>query len=339
MKWILALLTIGIISTSCLAQPATTTPAQTLQQQAAQAQSLYEKHSYAEAAAILEKLSIDPLITALPEWPEALYNLACYQALEGKPAQALATLKQATELGSLVSVDHIREDSDLYSLLNDPQFQELLARLTKQYALWTDDPAIATPYKPVLTEDEKVAGLSKFWSEARFNFPFFSRLLELDWDRQYMEYLPEVRAAQTTADYYRVMMRFAATLRDGHTGIWPPKEINNSYNDLPMGTQLIEDKVLVTEVIDPALAAQGIKVGTEIVAIDGQPVREYAESVIAPYVSSSTPQDRSNRIYNDELLRGPKANPVRLTIRNANGETRYRLCAPLLRTHLKMHLA
>lgn len=99
MKWILALLTIGIISTSCLAQPATTTPAQTLQQQAAQAQSLYEKHSYAEAAAILEKLSIDPLITALPEWPEALYNLACYQAYRGQTRSGARDVKASNRIG------------------------------------------------------------------------------------------------------------------------------------------------------------------------------------------------------------------------------------------------
>lgn len=334
MKWILALLITGILSTSTLAQPGTTTPERTLQQQWAQEKSLYEKHSYAEAAAILEKLSAVPQIATLPDWPKALYSLACAQALAGQPALALATLKQSFDLGvgTFIGADFIRNDADLISLHNDPQFQELLARLTKQNAFWMDDPAIATPYKPVLAEDEKVAGLSKFWSEARFNFPFFSRLPDMDWDRQYMEYLPQVRAAQTTADYYRVMMRFAASLRDGHTNVYPPHELRDSYDDPPMDTQLIEDKVLVTEVVDPALAAQGIQVGTEIVSIDGQPVREYAESAIAPYVSGSTPQDRNNRTYGFMLLRGPKDIPVRLTVRDASGETKtvsvHRYCEP-----------
>ncbi|MGA2752514.1 MAG: hypothetical protein ABSE53_02015 [Terracidiphilus sp.] len=221
MKCLLALLIICSVSIPCLAQPATTTPEQTLQQQSAQAKSLYEKHSYAEAAAILEKLAADPQITALPDWANALGHLCDYQALAGRPAQALATLQQAiklaNDLGFHVSVDDVRGDADLISLHNNPQFQGLLSRMSaedallkKQAALWQDDPAIATPYKPVLTEDEKVAGLSKFWSEARFNFPFFARVPDVDWDRMYMDYLPQVRAAQTTADYYRVMMRFAA---------------------------------------------------------------------------------------------------------------------------------
>lgn len=96
----------------------------------------------------------------------------------------------------------------------------------------------------------------------------------MDWDRQCVEYLPQVRATQTAADYYRVMMRFAASLRDGHAGIWPPKKLNDAFNS------------------DPVLAAQGIRIGAEIASVDGQPVREYAESTVAPYVSSSTSQDR-----------------------------------------------
>ena len=333
MKWILAILTALILSTSSLAQPATTTPEQALQQQMAQARSLSEKHSYADAAAILEKLSVDPQITALPEWPVALYNLARDQALVGQPAQALTTLKQAIELatdfGFHISADQIRADPDLVSLHNDPQYQELLARMTekdasfkKQEALWQDDPAIATPYKPVLTEDEKVAGLSKFWSEARFNFPSFARLPNLDWDRQYMEYLPQVRAAQTTTDYYRVMTRFAASLHDGHTSIWLPAELNDTFSAAPLlSTQLIEDKVLITGVYDPALEAQGIRVGTEIISIDDKPVREYAESV-APYAIGFTTQDRINRTYGFMLLQGPKDTPVRLSLRDASGDNK-----------------
>lgn len=333
MKWILALLAACLIPTFSLAQSAVANPEQTLQQQAAQAMSLYEKHAYAEAAATLEKLSADPQIAALPAWPDTLYNLACDQALAGRPAQALATLKQAIDLRAFVSADHVRDDADLVSLHNDPQFQELLARLTKREALWKDDPAIATHYKPVLTEDEKIAGLSKFWSEARFNFPFFESLPEVDWDRLYMDYLPQVRAARTTADYYRVLMRFAAALRNSHTNVYVPDELRDTfYSKVAFSTQLVEDKVLVTEVYDSALAALGISAGAEIVSIDGQPVREYAESAIAPYISSSTSQDRNIRIYRYFLLRGPREVPVQLTLRDASGQTKsvsvHRYCEP-----------
>jgi C-terminal processing protease CtpA/Prc len=318
MKCCIALLALCLATSYSHAQSTTLSPSQTLQQQAALAQASYNKHAYAEAAALLEKLSADPQITTLSDWPNDLYNLACYQALEGKPALAILTLKQFVDLGTTVPVEDIRKDPDIVSLHGDPQFQELLARMAKAEALWKDDPSIATPYKAVLTEDEKVAGLSKFWSEARFNFPFFSRLPDLDWDREYVDYLPQVRAAQTTADYYRVMQRFAATLHDGHTGVWPPDDV--AFSEVGFGTQLIENKVLITAIYDPALEAKGIHVGTEIVSVDGQPVREYAESAVAPYVIGFTLQDRNTRTYGYDLLRGPRKLPVQLVIQNEQGE-------------------
>jgi C-terminal processing protease CtpA/Prc len=344
MKWVITLLATCLVSIATLAQSAATTPEQTLQQQTIQAKSLYEKHAYAEAAAIIEKLSADPQITTLPEWINAFSSLPDYQALAGQSTQAILTIEKIVQLtnnlGFHFSADDLSKDDDLASLHNDPRYWELLARLAKndaiwkkRAALWQDNPAIATPYKPVLTEEEKVAGLSKFWSEARFNFPFFVRVPDVDWDRLYMEYLPQVRAAQTTADYYRVMMRFAASLRDGHTNVYPPKELNDTFNgNVALGTQLVHDMVLVTGIYDPALAAQGIRVGAEILSIDGQPVREYAESAVAPYVSSSTPQDRNNRIYGYMLLRGPKDVPVRLTLQDESAKTLsvsvHRYCEP-----------
>jgi C-terminal processing protease CtpA/Prc len=322
MKCLLALLPLCLVATFGLAQSPINSPAQALKQQWAQAHSFYKSHSYAEAEAVLNKLSADSRITTLPNWPDALYDLACYQALEGKHVQSLLSLEQAVDLGTSITVDHIREDSDLSSLHDDPAFQATLSLLSQRTAFWYDDPAIASPYKPVLTEDEKIAGLSKFWSEARFNFPFFSRLPDLNWDREYMDYLPQVRAAQTTADYYRVLMRFAATLRDGHTNIYLPGKLSSLYGNVAFDTQRIEDKVLVTHIYDPELLTQGVRVGSEIVSIDDQPVREYAESIVAPYVNGFTAQDRNNRLYGNELLKGPVATPVRLTLVDASGETR-----------------
>jgi C-terminal processing protease CtpA/Prc len=200
-------------------------------------------------------------------------------------------------------------------------------------ALWTDNPTIASPYKSDLSEDEKVAGLSKFWSEARFNFPFFDRVPGLDWDRLYMEYLPQVRAAQTTAEYYRVLMRFAAALHDGHTEVHPPDELREVfYSSVPLETALVEDKVLITTVYDPALEAEGAQVGTQIVSINEQPVREYAEHFVAAYASGSTSQDRETRTYGYMLLQGPKSEAVRLVVQDVAGEKKsisaHRYCEP-----------
>jgi C-terminal processing protease CtpA/Prc len=333
MRLIALLLSACLAARFCPAQSSARTPEQTFHEQTQQADALYQKHAYAEAAAILERLSNDPQITALPAWPSVLDELASCQALAGEPKKALLTLQQLADQVIILNVDQLRNDPDLASLHADPDFQAFIAKMARQAAVWKDDPAIASPYKPELTEDEKIAGLSKIWSEAHFNFPFFGRLPDTDWDRLYLDYLPQVRSAQTTADYYRVLRRFVAALRDGHTEIWPPKELNDSFfASPPMSTQRIEDKVLITEVYDPALEAEGVTVGTEIVSINDKPVQEYAESDVAPYASGSTVQDRDNRTYGYMLLQGAKGEPIRLTLRGADGVTKSiivnRYCGP-----------
>lgn len=318
MKIYAVVLAFCLISTACLAD---TVPEQVLHDRAVEMFDLYKKHDYPSAAAILENLATNPEITAQPDWPGQLYNLACLQALEGERDKAIATLQQVADMGDVVP-DQIAKDADLSSLHGDPRYEAILARLQQEEVFWGDTPAIATPYKPVLPDDEKVAGLSKFWSEAKYNFAFFDRMPSFDWDGLYMAYLPKVRAARTTADYYRVMMRFASELRDGHTDVEPPKELFDAFYARPaFRATLIEDKVLVTDIYDPALSQKGIAVGDEVLSIDGIKVRDYAQQRVAPQTGGFAPQDRTVRIYHYGLFAGPVAVPLHLVLKSADGQT------------------
>ena len=307
-----------LASSACLAD---TIPEQVLHDRAMQMVDLYNKHDYLGAAAILEKLEADPKITSLPAWPSQLFNLARLQALAGERDKALATLAQVVDMGG-IAPEQVTEDQSIVSLHGDPRYEALVARLKHEAVFWSDTPAIATPYKPVLSDDEKVAGLSKFWSEAKYNFAFFDRMPNLDWDGLYMAYLPKVRAARTTADYYQVMMRFAAELRDGHTDVDPPKEIwDDVYARPAFRATLIDDKVLITDLYDPALPQKGIAIGDEVLSIDGIKVRDYAERRIAPQTGGFAPQDRTVRVYHYGLFAGPLSRPLHLVLQSADGQT------------------
>ncbi|MDD1748407.1 MAG: S41 family peptidase, partial [Methanothrix sp.] len=125
-----------------------------------------------------------------------------------------------------------------------------------------------------------------------------------------------------TRDYYRVMMQLAPLLRDGHTNIYPPKDLfEDFYARPPLRTERLAGKVYITRVASASLA-QRIHVGDEITAIDGIPVERYANEQVAPFVSSSTPQDREVRMYTYQLLSGDAKQPVRLTLRSAEGTIR-----------------
>ena len=317
MRCLIALISACVLSSAMWAS----TPGERLSEQVVQANALADRHAYSEAAAVLEQLGSDIEITTLPNWPDTLYARARYEALAGYLDKAMKTLEYAADLEVLPLGDDLANQAEFSALRDRPEFKALIARLQREAALWKDSPALATPFKPVLSEEEKVAGLSKIWSEARLNFPFFGRI-DVDWDAEYMAFLPQVRAAKNTEDYYRVLARFVAILRDGHTRLVAPKELNERlYAVAPLTTRLVEGKVIATEVEDPSLAAQGVVPGTELVTIDGRSVFEYAKAEVEPYVFGFTPQDRAWETYWFELLRGPLDKPLNLSFRLAEGKT------------------
>lgn len=251
-----------------------------------------------------------------------LYNAASSAALAGRKDEAFKYLEEAAARG-FHDAAQMEKDADLVSLRADPRWQAALKRAQSNAALnkalW-ESTALRTPYSANLTDEEKVAGLSKLWSEAKFGFVNFDLVPGLDWDAQYLAFLPRVRQTKGTLEYYRVLEEFMAKLRDSHTNITFPKELfDEVYARAPLRTRLVEDKVLVTRVLDEKLKAEGVMAGLEVVAVDGVPVRQYAEERLMPHISASTRQDMEVRAYDYGLLRGSSKSPVELTFRDAGG--------------------
>lgn len=171
--------------------------------------------------------------------------------------------------------------------------------------------------------DQKVWGLMTVWATAKYNFPFFDRRPELDWDAKAREYIPRVVAAPDREAYYRVLMEFAALLEDGHTGVNPPGwPIPPGTDKPPLELQVVEAKVVVARVGDTEEnATQRIRPGLEVIEVDGRPVRAYFADHVLRYESRGTPQaDDSIELWH--LLDGPKGSTVELTVKAINGVTR-----------------
>ncbi len=255
---------------------------------------------------------------------DVLYNAACSLALAGKTEDAFAHLQQLAQRGYF-NADHLKQDTDLNSLHGDARWQSLVQKVTAnaqaQKQLW-DNPALKTPYKENLSDEEKIAGLSKFWSEAKFNFVNFDLVPELNLDALYLEYLGKIRQTKSTLEYYKLMIEFGAKLKDGHTGVNAPNELTDEMFARPrLQTRLVENKVMIIAVPDEQLRADGLAPGQEIVAIDGVPVKEYAAQKVTPYQSASTKQDLETSVYEYALLRGSAQHPIELTLLDANGNS------------------
>lgn len=182
---------------------------------------------------------------------------------------------------------------------------------------------------PDPTEAERIAGFVRLWSEVKYNFAFFDRQPELDWDRVLVEWIPRVQEAKTASAYYRELERCMALLQDGHTDVSGPSEWPTAAP--PVTVRELERRIVVTGLVAPvALADEALRrecegaqlqLGDEVLAIDDEPIATVLKERIHPYVCASTPQHRS-LVACPRLLHGEPGSKVRLTIRSGDGPPR-----------------
>jgi carboxyl-terminal processing protease len=232
--------------------------------------------------------------------------------------QALTALEKMCDEGSYFYIDLLETDSLYIPIRSDHRFTEVVTKLKKRQALWEDEP-FRTALKPDLTLEEKVAGLSLLWSQAKYNFANFDHA-DIDWDKTYFNYLSKVTDTKNTIDYYKILQNFYALLKDGHTNVYFPRELSKDVNSRPpIRTEFIEGQVFITKVYSDSLMKLGIVPGLEILKVDSHPVLDYAKQNIEPYQSSSTIQDLQVREYSYFLLSGAENQPLTLELKDIKG--------------------
>jgi len=282
--------------------------------------SLWQIQDYAGALKILQGLYRTPGVAAYEdEWIDILYNLTCAHTLNHNYDSALFYLTKAVDAG-FMNYDQLMRDSDLDSIRTTKEFNQILDRALRASKFWKA-PAFSTEYREDLPEDEKLAGLARFWMEVKLNFVFFDQVPGLDWDSLYMAFIPLVKETNSTLEYLRVLQKMCSYLNDGHTGITGPRQLWPSVWSNPgVSTGLVEDKVVITDVTNDSLRQTGIHEGMEITKINGLPAKEYAERFVRPYMRASSPQGFDVQTYAYYLLSGKDGEPVELSLVDGNGK-------------------
>lgn len=173
-----------------------------------------------------------------------------------------------------------------------------------------------------ISKTEKVYGLSKFWQEANYNFVYLNKIDREKWDNDYVNLIKEVQETENDYEYYRLLQKFCASLKDGHTNVFYPKSVdsliqNTWFGDYRLFLTNIEGKAIITRV--NLSKKDEIPIGTEITKVNGLPTRQYANKFVKPFISSSTDYIIENiMIY--WLLRSPKGTKYALELKKPNGE-------------------
>lgn len=178
----------------------------------------------------------------------------------------------------------------------------------------------STEFKEKIPLNDRIAGVSYIWSEAKYLFANFDLVPNLNWDAEYQVALQAAMKTEKTYDYYKVLRSFIGKLSDSHTDIYLPAKLRERYEVRPLiMTQLIEDQVVVYEDAPESLLSTGLKRGDIIEKIDGVNAFTYGRDRWSFLGNFSTLQDANVRRYSYMLLRGPAGKSVKLTVRKVDG--------------------
>jgi hypothetical protein len=132
-----------------------------------------------------------------------------------------------------------------------------------------------------ITLAERVEGLSRIWSTAKYNFARWDELPNLDWDAEYRAALASVIALENenADEYYDELSRFVTLLRDGHSYVVEPDELNRPYA-VAFSTSHRWGKHVVYDVPKDC----GVPIFSEILAVNGTPLGEYLREKVFPFM-------------------------------------------------------
>jgi hypothetical protein len=130
-----------------------------------------------------------------------------------------------------------------------------------------------------ITLEERIEGLSRIWSTAKYNFARWDELTELDWGAEYRAALPRVIAIENAAEYYAELSKFVALLRDGHSYVVAPDELSCPYA-AAFSTMYMWGKHVVYSVPKGC----GVPLFSEILAVNGTSLGDYLREKVYPFM-------------------------------------------------------
>lgn len=100
----------------------------------------------------------------------------------------------------------------------------------------------------------RLLGLFRFWNVINYYYPY-KYATDKPWDNVAFDLIPEFVKADNTLSYQKAVLKMAASIDDGHGGIWPFLDIEVAgKNSPPFYFKLIDNKAVITKILDEAEA-------------------------------------------------------------------------------------
>lgn len=181
-----------------------------------------------------------------------------------------------------------------------------------------------------LSNADKVYGLSRFWQEVNYNFVYLEKVNRAQWDSLYRSLITQVQQTPNDYEYYRLLQRFCAFLKDGHTNVYMPQscdslQMNTMFGKYRFFIENIEGKAIITRT-NGAIKTE-VPFGSEVIEVNGLPTASYLDQYVKPYIASSTDYVRDDQAIGS-LLRGLKGQHFDIKIKTPAGKI-----VPLSLTH------
>ena len=168
-----------------------------------------------------------------------------------------------------------------------------------------------------MSVQEKLYRLGLLWSETKYNFVNIDKL-SFNLDSLYTAYIPLIMNTKNDYECYRILQKFMANLKDGHSEVFTENWHSVFIDYIPASIQSFDNKLFITT-IRKGINIDSSFVGAEIIEISGIKTIDYLKDSIFPYISASTPQHLvMQAVY--KLQSGIKNTTLRLKVRKQDGK-------------------
>ena len=172
-----------------------------------------------------------------------------------------------------------------------------------------------------ISKSEKIYGLSKFWQEVNYNFIYLDKIDRNKWEEDYKDLITKVQETPNDYEYYRLLQKFCASLKDGHTNVYFPDTIqqniyNTYFGDYRLFLTHIDGQAIVTRT--NLSKKDEIPVGTAVIKVNGLDTKAYLEKEVIPYIASSTDYILMDMAV-ARMFQAPKGTSFQITFKLPDG--------------------